>query len=261
MPGREPPRLLILGGTGEGRLLAEELARRFGPRLAVISSLAGRTSAPAALAGGVRTGGFGGAAGLARFLREQRIAAIVDAAHPFAATIHAAAREAAAVAGVARLVLGRRPWTAEPGDRWFEAADARAAAALLPDLGRRVWLTVGSKDLPAFAAVPDTWFLVRRIEAGPLPLSDAVAIAGRGPFTVADEAAVIARHRIDVIVSKASGGGATSAKLIAARAAGIPVVMIRRPPAEPGCTVYDVAAATDWVTVKLGLEEVRRDSR
>ncbi len=254
MPHPEPKRLLVLGGTGEARALADAVQRRFGDRVEVISSLAGRTRAPAAIAGTVRYGGFGGVEGLRAFLVAERIAALVDATHPFAATIRRAAQRAADQAGVGRVILGRLPWVPGPGDRWVEVADAHAAAEAARRLGRRIWLTVGVKDLDAFAALRDTWFLVRRIEPGPVPLSDATVVLGRGPFTVADEAALIRRHSIDVLVSKASGGAATRAKLDAARDTGVPVVMIRRPQVEAGPVVYGTEAALAWIGEQLGLE-------
>jgi precorrin-6A/cobalt-precorrin-6A reductase len=245
------PRVLILGGTAEARALAALAHARHGAALDVITSLAGRTAAPGPIAGRVRRGGFGGADGLAAFLAAERIAALVDATHPFAATIHRAARLAAERAGVPRLMVARGPWTKQPGDRWIEVDDARAAAAALPGLGRRVWLTVGVKELAAFAEV-SAWFLVRRIEPGPPALPGEVVL-GRGPFTLDAERALIERHAIDVLVAKASGGAATRAKLDAARAAGIPVVLIRRPPAEPGAAVANEVEALAWLERQLGL--------
>jgi precorrin-6A/cobalt-precorrin-6A reductase len=126
---------------------------------------------------------------------------------------------------------------------------------VLPRLGQRVWLTVGSRELAAFAAVP-AWFLVRRIEPGPTVLPGEVVL-GRGPFALADECALIARHAIDVLVAKASGGAQTRAKLDAARAAGIPVVLIRRPPPEPGTVVADAEAALAWLAASLKLDAGR----
>jgi precorrin-6A/cobalt-precorrin-6A reductase len=245
-------RVLILGGTAEARALAVLLLAHYGDRLDVVTSLAGRTSAPAAVAGRVRRGGFGGVTGLAAYLAAERIAALVDATHPFAATMHRAARLAAERAQVARAVLVRPPWQAQPGDRWIEVADTHAAAARLPGLGRRVWLTVGGRELAAFAAVP-AWFLVRRIEPGPAVLPGEVVL-GRGPFSLDAERALIARHAIDVLVAKASGGPQTRAKLDAARGAGIPVVLIRRPPPEPGPVVTDATAALAWLAATLALD-------
>jgi precorrin-6A/cobalt-precorrin-6A reductase len=261
MPDRR--RVLILGGTAEARTLAALALARFDDCVDLITSLAGRTSAPAAIAGTVRTGGFGGAAGLAAYLAAERIAALVDATHPFAAAIHRAARLAAEQARIPRVAIVRPPWQAQPGDRWIEVADAPAAAALLPGLGTRAWLTVGVKDLAAFAQVP-LWFLVRRIEPGS-SMGEAVlpgeVVLGRGPFSLAQERAMIAHHAIDVLVTKASGGAATRAKLDAARAAGIPVVMICRPPPEPGATVADAEAALAWLGATLGLDSTISVSR
>jgi precorrin-6A/cobalt-precorrin-6A reductase len=238
-------RVLILGGTAEAVALAEACAARSG--LEVISSLAGRTRSPILPPGEVRRGGFGGVEGLAGFLRSRAVDRVVDATHPFATQIGAHAEQACREAEVPRLRLLRPPWRPEPGDRWIETADLAAAARLLPGLGRRVFLTVGKRDLGAFAGV-DLWFLVRTIEpAGPLPLRRAHWLTGRGPFTLDDEIALFCAHGIEVLVSKASGGEATYAKLLAARRLGLPVVMIRRPPPPPGPVVATVEAARAWL--------------
>ena len=239
-------RVLILGGTTEAVALAEACAAR--PGLQVLSSLAGRTRSPTLPAGEMRTGGFGGAAGLARFLGERDIDRVVDATHPFAVRIGAHAEEACRRTRVPRLRLLRPPWQREPDDRWTDVADLAEAARRLSQVGRRAFLTVGHGDLEAFEGL-DVWFLVRTIEPPktPLPLARAHWLAGRGPFAVEDELQLLRAHEIDVLVTKASGGEATYAKLVAARRLGLPVVMIRRPPPPPGPVVGSVDAALAWL--------------
>lgn len=237
--------VLVLGGTTEARELAAVLAARPGVR--VTSSLAGRVSRPGALHGDVRIGGFGGAEGLADWLREQRADAVVDATHPFATGITANAATATAATGLPLVVLRRPGWRAGDGDRWHEVASLEAAAGLLPGVGRRVLLTTGRLGLAAFAHLDGPHFVVRSVEppAPPMP-PDVELVLARGPFTVADELALLREHRIDVVVTKDSGGAATSAKLTAARELGLPVVVVRRPPLPPGVTaVPDVAAVLD----------------
>jgi len=243
----EPRRLLILGGTGEAVALAGRLAGD--PRLRVVTSLAGRTRTPAPVAGELRVGGFGGSAGLAGYLEEHSIDALIDATHPFAARMAANAARACAETGVPRLKLLRPPWQAAAGDAWTEVADMAAAAKVVGETGRRVFLSVGRQDLAAFAGLEHAWFLVRSIEplAAPCPLADCTAIQGRGPFTEAAESALMKAHRIDLLVSKNSGGASTYAKIAAARTLGMPVVMIARPPARPGDTVETVDEAAAWV--------------
>jgi precorrin-6A/cobalt-precorrin-6A reductase len=239
------PRILILGGTAEAVALAEACVAR--PGLEVISSLAGRTRTPALPPGEVRSGGFGGVAGLAKFLRERAIDRAVDATHPFAAQIGAHAEEACRNVGVPRLRLLRPSWRPQPGDRWIEVPDLTAAARVLPELGRRAFLTVGQRGLEVFAGL-DLWFLVRTIEpAGLLPLRRAHWLTGRGPLAVDGEVALLRAHAVDVLVTKASGGEATDAKLIAARRLGLPVVMVRRPPPPAGPVVDSVEAALAWL--------------
>jgi precorrin-6A/cobalt-precorrin-6A reductase len=246
--------LLILGGTGEGRRLAERAVAEFGEQLQVITSLAGRTADPVPVAGTLRQGGFGGAAGLAAYLRDNKVDLLIDATHPFADQISRNAAQAAAAAGVPRLAIVRPPWRPHPGDHWIEVANAPAAAEAVRPLGRRIWLTLGTADIEAFAALTDHWFLVRRVDPPPeaLPLPQAEILLARGPFALADEKRVLAKYRIDAVVSRASGGAATEAKLDAAREAGLPVVMIARPPPPPAPTVATVDSALRWLHERLG---------
>lgn len=253
MPGPSR-RLLILGGTGDGAEIAAAACVRFGDRLEVISALAGRTEAPARPPGRVRIGGFGGADGLAAYLREESIDLVIDATHPFATNISENARIASVEAGTPRLVFDRAPWRPEAGDRWHTVPDIGAAADAVRDLGRRIFLTVGERALAHFAPVQDLWFLIRLIDPprAPIPLPHRALTLGRGPFEVADERRLLQDHEIDLIVTRASGGEGTQAKLIAARELGLPVVMIARPFAPEGESVSDVAGALDWIARQLG---------
>ncbi|WP_210491241.1 cobalt-precorrin-6A reductase [Patulibacter sp. SYSU D01012] len=242
-PGAAP--VLVLGGTTEGRRLAAALAAE--PGLRPITSLAGRVAAPGAVAGDVRVGGFGGADELARWLVAHGIRAVVDATHPFAATISRHAAAACAVAGVPLVALRRPGWTAGPGDRWTWAADLPDAARRLPRLGRRALLAIGRQEARAFAGVTGTWCLIRAIDppTGPLPPRHELLLA-RGPFALADERRLLRRRAIDVVVTKDAGGDATRAKLDAARELAVPVLIVRRPAAPDGpgiTTVGSVDAA------------------
>jgi precorrin-6A/cobalt-precorrin-6A reductase len=242
-------RLLILGGTGEGAALARAALARFGEELEVTSALAGRTERPGPIAGNIRIGGFGGAEGLARYLREHGIDRLIDATHPFAAQISRIARLSCEAAGVPRLLLLRPPWRRHPLDRWIEVDDMAAAAGIVGRIGRRAWLTVGAGELAAFAGTTGVRFLVRLVDPPRerLPLRFYEVVVGRGPFTLTEERHRIERHAIDVLVCKASGGPATEAKLVAARELGLPVVVVRRPAPEPGEAVESVEAALDWL--------------
>ncbi|MET8246604.1 cobalt-precorrin-6A reductase [Streptomyces sp. NPDC005202] len=246
------PHVLVLGGTTEARELAAELAARPGVR--VTTSLAGRVSRPGALDGEVRVGGFGGAEGLAVWLREHQVDAVVDATHPFAESITRNASRAAATTGVPVVVLRRPGWRAGPEDCWHLVTSLDAAAEVLPRLGRRVFLTTGRTGLAAFARLTGLHFVVRSVEPpGPPMPPDVEVVLARGPFTVSDETALLRAHRIDVLVTKDSGGEATAAKLTAARHLGLPVVVVRRPPLPEGVTaVPDVGAALERLE-RLGL--------
>jgi precorrin-6A/cobalt-precorrin-6A reductase len=241
-----PVRILILGGTGEARELA---ARLLAAGAEVLSSLAGRVRDPRLPDGPVRIGGFGGADGLAAFLRAEGITAVVDATHPFASTITANAAVATARAGVPLLVLRRPGWDADPS--WQAVADiGQAAAAVRSWPGENVFLTTGRRDLAAFAADDRHHFLARTVDPpdGLVP-ARLTLLLSRGPYTVAGETALMRRNGIGLLVSKDSGGPMTAAKLRAARELGIQVVMVARPPLPDGAAVVaTVPEAVGWVS-------------
>jgi precorrin-6A/cobalt-precorrin-6A reductase len=223
-------KVLILGGTEAARVLATRLARD--PRYDILLSFAGRTASllvPAGVAH--RVGGFGGAAGLAAFLREQGCAALVDATHAFAAQISAHALQAAARTGTPLVRLASSAWSRQPGDDWIEVADMAQAAQALGSAPRRVFLSIGRLELGAFCAAPQHDYLIRAVDAFALPpqLAGARLLCARGPFALADERELLARERIELLVSKNSGTAATYAKIEAARALRLPVVMVARP--------------------------------
>jgi len=240
-------RILILGGTTEARRLAECLAGR--PRLAVTLSLAGRTATPLAYKVPVRIGGFGGVEGLVDYLRGQRVEALIDATHPYAAIISDNAVRAAEAAGVPLLALRRPPWCAVAGDRWLDVADLKAAADALEPAPRRVFLALGRSELAAFVDAPQHHYLVRSVDPvdPPLALPHATYVTGRGPFAEAEERTLLQTHRIDVIVAKNSGGTAVYGKIAAARHLGLAVIMVRRPALPDVAAVEAVADAVAWL--------------
>ncbi|OBA64081.1 cobalt-precorrin-6A reductase [Mycobacterium sp. 1100029.7] len=236
-------RVLILGGTAEGRALAKALhADRD-----IISSLAGRVPNPALPVGPVRIGGFGGIAGLRGWLRDESIDAVVDATHPFAATMTAHAATACRELAIPLLVLARPAW--DPGDADVVRSDAEAAAVVAERGYERVFLTTGRSATKAFAN-SDAWFLIRAVtdpDDGSLPRDHHVLLS-RGPYHYDDEVALLRDHRIDALVTKNSGGDMTRAKLDAAAALDIPVVMVARPQFPDGvATVGTVEQAVQWL--------------
>jgi precorrin-6A/cobalt-precorrin-6A reductase len=240
------PTVLILGGTGEARELARRLVAAAVPGLRVVSSLAGRVSRPAQPEGEVRVGGFGGVPGLAAWVTENAVTVVVDATHPFAATMSAHAVAACAEVPAPLLCLTRAPWTAGPGDTWHEVGSEAEAAALLPSVGRRAFVTTGRQGLAAYAGVDGVSFLVRCVDPpdGALPAGAEVLLA-RGPYDAEAEFELMRSSGIDVLVTKNSGGALTAGKLAAARRLGIPVLMIRRPAGGEvllGCASAQVAA-------------------
>ena len=245
------PRILILGGTTEARALAGRLAGDAG--LDVIVSLAGRTEKPAPQPVPVRVGGFGGPAGLAAYLAAEGIAAVVDATHPYAARMSFNAAAACAAAGVPLVALRRPPWEPVAGDRWQEVADVPAAVAALGRQPRRAFLALGRNEVRAFEAAPQHAYVVRSVDPvePPLAVPDAAYVLGRGPFGEAEDRALLQAHGIDVIVAKNSGGTATYGKMAAARALGIAVVLIARPPVPDVPVAARVAEAEAWVRARV----------
>jgi len=247
--------VLILGGTGDARQLAERLAKR--DDLRVTLSLAGRTAAPLQPDAAVRSGGFGGVEGLAHYLWEERVDALIDATHPFAARISANAVTAAKDAGIPLIVLARPAWQQAVGDIWIQVDDVAAAAAVLGEVRRTVFLAIGRQELAPFVAAPQHRYIVRSVDAVDAALPDAEYILARGPFGEAEERELLLRHGIDVVVSKNSGGDATYGKVAAARELNIPVVMVRRPQPSGAAGVASIEEVLAALGHALGLPAER----
>jgi precorrin-6A/cobalt-precorrin-6A reductase len=240
-------RLLILGGTSEASALVRRLADK--PDVAAILSLAGATADPAPTPITRRIGGFGGAEGLAAFLARERIDAVVDATHPFASRMSANAVAACLATGTPLVVFTRSAWTHQPDDRWIEIATMDDAVDALGTQRRTVFLTQGRLQLSAFARAPQHRYIVRTIDrpAEIDSLPDCKLILARGPFSLADELALMQREQIETLVTKNSGGRATYAKIEAARALKIEVVILRQPPAPEAETLHDLDGVMAWL--------------
>jgi precorrin-6A/cobalt-precorrin-6A reductase len=250
-------RILILGGTAEARTLAAALADR--RAFAVTLSLAGRTAAPAPQAVPVRTGGFGGPDGLTRHLHDEQIDALIDATHPYAAVISANAARAAKAAAVPLLALRRPPWPKTEADHWIEVDSIANAIAALGSAPRRVFLALGRKELQPFTAAPQHAYLIRSVDPvePPLAVPRAAYIVARGPFSEADDRALLERHAIQMIVAKNSGGDATYGKIAAARALQLPVVMLKRPALPEVESVATVDEILTWLDHALTFSTAR----
>jgi precorrin-6A/cobalt-precorrin-6A reductase len=235
-------RILILGGTTEARELAARLAERTG--LAVTVSLAGRTAQVVTQGAPTRIGGFGGTEGLAAWLRDKQVDILVDATHPYAARISRNAAEAAAATATPFLALRRPPWTRVAGDDWTEVAGEGEAAVALGREPRRVFLALGRQELAPFEAAPQHFYLVRSVDPvePPLAVPHATYVLERGPFSEAADRRLMEAHRIDMLICRNSGGDGGYAKIAAARALHIPIVMIARPSLPE---VANVAAGVD----------------
>ncbi len=237
--------------------MAERLAKR--ADLDITLSLAGRTMSPAALPVPLRSGGFGGAEGLADYLLRERVGALIDATHPYAAIISANAAAAAGTTHVPFLALRRTPWLKADGDRWTEVSDVDAAVAALGQTSRRVFVALGRNELAPFKSAPQHHYLIRSVDpvAPPLPLPHVNYVTGRGPFGEAEDRALLTAHRIDAVVAKNSGGSATYGKIAAARALGLDVIMLRRPALPDVPAVATVEEAAAWLDHALTLAAAR----
>ncbi len=240
-------RVLILGGTADANRLVAEIAGN--SRIDAVLSYAGRTENPTPPPITWRVGGFGGVDGLVDYLRAENIARVIDATHPFAARMSANAVAACALADVPLLALERAPWQRASGDRWLEVDSIVAAAEALGAAPRRVFLGIGRQYLDVFAAHPQHHYLVRLVDRprASLPLREADVIVARGPFALAGDRAMLMEHRIDIVVARNAGGDASYAKIEAARALGLPVVMVRRPFIPAREKVEGVADVLRWL--------------
>ena len=243
--------VLILGGTSEAVALDQLLADQ-APEIRAVVSLAGHTSDPKPLNLPVRVGGFGGIEGLRHYLIENRVVAVVDATHPFAAIMPFHAEAACKAENVPIIAIRRESWKPRPGDRWRSVPDIPAAVETLGKQPRRVFLTVGRLELPAFADAPQHHYLVRVIEpiGDRLPLNGIKVIQQRGPFEADEEEDLMRREGIEILVSKNSGGPATVGKLTAARRLGLPVIMVERPPKPDVATVDHIDQVLPWLVAQ-----------
>ncbi len=249
-------KLLILGGTSEGRLLAAHLANE--PRYDVLLSFAGRTESLQRPAVPHRVGGFGGVPGLVACLQEQRFDALIDATHAFAAQMSHHAVTAAEAAGIPLLRIEIPAWREGVGDHWQNVPDMQQAALALGPAPRRVFLSIGRLEVAAFAAAPQHDYLIRAVDAFEPPLPRARVLALRGPFVLNAERALFTRERIDIIVSKNAGTAATYAKVEAARDLFLPVIMVERPRLPQAQTVASVEQACAWLEAIHGALSRRR---
>lgn len=221
-------RVLLLGGTTEASQIGRALAAA---GVAGVYSYAGRTATPVAQPLPVRVGGFGGIDGLTEYISCERMTHVIDATHPFASQISRNAVDACARTNTPLIAFLREPWQAAPGDKWQHVADVEGAAAALSDHPARIFLAIGRQHLDPFAARPQHFYLLRLVDAPQtaLPLPNAEIVLARGPFTVDGDLALLRDHRITHIVARNAGGEGAKAKLEAARALGLPVIMIDRP--------------------------------
>jgi precorrin-6A/cobalt-precorrin-6A reductase len=239
-------RILLLGGTTEAGLMAQAIADA---GLAGVYSYAGRTEAPMGQPIHMRVGGFGGVEGLRAYLKAEGISHVIDATHPFAAQMSRNAVAACGAEGVPLIALERAPWVPGDGDRWTHVADIAAAVAALGGVPKRVFLAIGRQHLDPFAAPPQHAYLLRLVDAptGPLPLPQAEVVVARGPFDVAGDTALMQSHGTEIVVAKNAGGKGAVAKIAAARALGLPVVMIDRPQLPERRVARTVTEVIGWL--------------
>jgi len=246
-------KLLILGGTIEARELAQRASIELSKKLTVTTSLAGRRRVAPALAGEVRIGGFGGIVGLVEYLSENAVDLVIDATHPYSPVISDHATAACASLSIPRAQIMRPLWKLPPSAKYIEVDDMKGAAEILPDIARRVFVTTGARGFEELAELEDIFFLVRLIDAPekPLALKNHQVILGQPPYSLDQERLILAEHKIDLLLTKHSGGEQTAAKIFAAAERKIKTLIIRRPPPEPGNVFETVDAAMNWIKSRV----------
>ena len=247
-------RVLLLGGTTEATALAHTFANT---RIDAIFSYAGRTANPIEQPLPTRLGGYGGIQGLADYIVDAAITHVVDATHPFATQISGNAVAACKMANIPLIAHERAPWQAQPGDQWLHVPDTDGAVAALPTTPARIFLAIGKQTLPAFAAQPQHFYLLRLVDApdAALPVPNAEVVLDRGPFTVESDMDLMRAHAITHIVAKNSGGTGALAKLEAARRLALPVILIARPAIADRPIARSIPAVMDWLdhSARLGV--------
>jgi precorrin-6A/cobalt-precorrin-6A reductase len=241
------PNLLILGGTTEATALCRRLAD---VGLRGTCSFAGRVDRPARQPLPQRVGGFGGVEGLARYLEDHQVTHVVDATHPFAEQISSHAMTACAQMRVPLAALTRPPWQAQAGDQWTRVPGIAGAVEALDRAPARVMLAVGRMHLDAFAPNPQHFYLLRLLDPpkAPLPFPNHRVIVDRGPFTLDGDRSLMEANEIEIVVSKNSGGSGAVAKIEAARALGLPVIMIDRPAMPQRLCLHQIDEVLGWVS-------------
>ncbi len=238
-------KILLLAGTGEATEIARQLSDA-GHH--ITSSLAGATRSPKALAGRVRSGGFGGDAGFAAWLDAHEPDLVIDATHPFAARVSLRSARICAEKKVAYLQLLRPPWTVHSGKKQHEVASVAQARALVP-AGAVVFLATGRQTLSSFGAFSDCRLICRQIDPpeGPFPFPNGEFRIGRPPFSVEDEVALFKELSVDWLIVKNAGGTASYTKIEAAEQLGIPVIFLARPAQPDAERVSSVDGVMKWV--------------
>lgn len=234
-----------MGGTADASLLAAAIARA---GIDAVYSYGGRTRTPADQPLPTRIGGFGGASGLADYIRREDITHVIDATHPFAAEMSRNAIAACGETGTPLIALERAPWTKAPGDNWIEVAGVTAAVAALPEAPTKVFLAIGRQHIVPFASRPQQAYTLRFVDPPEAPLPfPADVIVSRGPFTLDGELEMMRARGIAWIVARNSGGDGARAKIDAARMLGLPVIMISRPRLPERSRVASLDEAMSWL--------------
>ena len=239
------PRVLVFGGTTEGREIAEWLSARGGCEVFISSLTEFGSSLVQGLENVTSLTGRLLPDDIEDLLRDQSFGCVVDATHPYAAGVSASIAGAAEACGVKLYRVLRED---EPVGPWNSVDSPQEAARFVADRPGNVLLTTGSKDLPLYAeAIPD---FTERVYVRILPVASSLEaasglglavdhiIAMKGPFSKELNCALIRDLDIDILVTKASGAaGGFWEKVEAARECGIELVVIHRPVKEDGLTM------------------------
>ena len=239
-------KILIIGGTQEGNKLANYFKEH---NLEYIISYAGVVEEVYKKKFKKRVGGFGGKIGIFNFIKQNKITHVIDASHPFSQKISLNTYNVCKSYNIPIITYTRKPWFERKNDNWIKVGDFNESADYLKGEAKNVFLAIGKKNLQVFKKYPQHCYLLRVINNQDINnlFPNQKCIAYNSKLNVEEEIKILKKYKIEVIVSKNSGGNLAYNKIIAARKLKIPVVIISRPKSLRSKKIYTLESLLEWL--------------